>query len=387
MKTFQFLLIVVMGSSLLGSSLYFQQKAERSYFKQPFEAASIQSIIPRFVYFEDTIPNDTIYICFSRNEFPFAYYREVFTPVCYDSLCLPVWLNIYWSPGGEYLGYRILDDGIFTKHEHSPFLDEDYLKLQVILNDPQSILMNYRINELVSDSQSQTDSVDGWSGATILDIKNEVVQGAVYTTYTLWHTVYGSSIDTVRRLSADFLSASFLEYLINSPYIQDVYYAMDNMKRYNLDINESILLKLKELINSDDIGLVENSIDILVSSEISDSIRQEILVGAFNESAYSIKLRILRILGNSSVLLPGTITTLCNHLSAQNGVVVRKILILFENRDNVDLSNKITITELFEHENRFIAKMAYDYITQLETLEDALISRIQEYEAKFVTAD
>src|SRR5690606_23353904 len=41
---------------------------------------------------------------------------------------------------------------------------------------------------------SASDVVDGTTGATALEIREEVVEGALYTSYTLWHLAYSGAI-------------------------------------------------------------------------------------------------------------------------------------------------------------------------------------------------
>ena len=116
MKAISTLFLSMIGGILLLSSFYHQQEKEnRKYFKPEFNVGNVNCIQPRFIHFDDTIPNDTIYICFDANKFPYAYYREIFTNVCSEELCLPVSLLIYWSPGGDFLGYTIKNNEIFTK--------------------------------------------------------------------------------------------------------------------------------------------------------------------------------------------------------------------------------------------------------------------------------
>ena len=368
---------------LLSSSSHFELKENRKYFKPEFNVESISSIKPRLIHFDDTIPNDTIYICFAANNYPYAYYRELFTNVCSDELCLPVLLLIYWSPGGDYLGYTIKNNEIFTKLEHIPFDKEDYLRLHNLLDDPQSILINYQMTDLVIDNQSTSSKVDGVSSATILDVESYVVKGAVYTTYTLWHTVYGSSLDSIRNISLEYLTIPFLESLMNSPYIEDNSYALDKLKRFDLDVTEAIILKLEEFIVSDNYILKENSIDALISCGISDSLIEITLMNVFQEMDYGTKLRILRILNNILYLSPNTIEKLTDHLATQSGIIIRKILNLLQSQAELHISYNLKIAELLEHENRYIAQMAYDYLSSLDSDEEILLMKIQEYEGKF----
>lgn len=384
MKAISTLFLSMTSGILLLSFIYFQQEKEnRKYFKPEFNAGNVNCIQPRFIHFDDTIPNDSIYICFAANKFPYAYYREIFTNVCSEELCLPVSLLIYWSPGGDFLGYTIKNNEIFTKLDHIPFKEEDYLRLHNLLDDPQSILRNYKMRDLVSNNPDSSREVDGITSATILDVESYVVKGAVYTTYVLWHTVYGSSLDSIREISLEYLSIPFLETLIISPHKDDNFFALDILKKFDLDVTETILLGLEEFLASDDYVLKQNSIDALISSGISDSLIQTTLMNVYHEMDYGTKLRILRILNNLSYLFPDTIEELIDHLSMQSGVIIMKILNLLQSQAELHISYNLKIAELLEHENRFIAKIAYDYLSSFDNNEEILIMKIQEYEGKF----
>ena len=146
-------------------------------------------------------------------------------------------------------------------------------------------------------------------------------------------------------------------------------------------MTETILLGLEEFLASDDYVLKQNSIDALISSGISDSLIQTTLMNVYHEMDYGTKLRILRILNNLSYLFPDTIEELIDHLSMQSGVIIMKILNLLQSQAELHISYNLKIAELLEHENRFIAKIAYDYLSSFDNNEEILIMKIQEYEA------
>ncbi|MCK4465639.1 MAG: hypothetical protein KAU83_08005 [Bacteroidales bacterium] len=373
------LIIFIISEFLLFSAFHFQQKGNRNYFKNEFRFEEISRIEPRLIQFEDTIPNDTIYICFTTNNFPYAYFREIFTNVCSDKLCLPVWMLFYWSPGGDYLGYSLKDNGFFTKLEHIPFEEEDYLRLHYLLDDPQSLLNKYKLTELVS-YDKDTIKVDGITSATIADVENYVIKGAAYTTYTLWQTVYGPSYDSIRNITLEYISNPFLESLMYSPNIEDNYYALNILNRFEPQVTIGLIPKLEEFINSDNYSLKENSINALMFSEISDSLIQETLLNVFKESDYWTKLMVLSKLHTFTFLLPDIIEKLISDLSKESPSIIQKILNLLENRAKLSLISKIKVANLLEHDNRFIAKVAYNYLSSLDNNEKILLDKIHKYE-------
>jgi hypothetical protein len=123
-------------------------------------------------------------------------------PVCDDKLCAPVFLNVKWDLAGNYLGFDTIPGHPLTKFDHKRFSKADYVRLQQILKDKNSILRVLGKNNLVDKSvQLKATTVDAVTGATPATIKNAVIEGAVYSCYTLWHFVNGSLADSLRAFA------------------------------------------------------------------------------------------------------------------------------------------------------------------------------------------
>lgn len=115
------------------------------------------------------------------------------TPVCNDTLCQVVKVKILWDLIGDFIRFDTLPGYPLTKNDHLPFTTEDYNKLQITLEDGNSILGRKNEKELLDNSQMRySEKTDAITGATDLQIKNAVVDGALYSTYTLWHLVNGN---------------------------------------------------------------------------------------------------------------------------------------------------------------------------------------------------
>lgn len=120
------------------------------------------------------------------------YYSQITTPVCEDTLCQLVRLNVYWDLAGNYLRLDTVPGFPLTKNDHRPFTSENYQKLHSVLSDENSILGNKSEKELTDHStQIYSGVIDGTTGATAIEIRKDVVEGALYSTYTLWHMVNG----------------------------------------------------------------------------------------------------------------------------------------------------------------------------------------------------
>lgn len=144
---------------------------------------------------EDFLPAyDSVYLFMDDQSLPKFYYQDIFTPVCEDNSCKPVYITLMWDLLGNYLDYKVDPKWPLTKIDHLPFSDEEYEKLHSVLADDHSILSSYtkkNIAELYASSNNNIDGVDAVSGATPQYIKDQTIEGAWYTCHTLWSLCRG----------------------------------------------------------------------------------------------------------------------------------------------------------------------------------------------------
>ena len=138
---------------------------------------------------------DSVYLWLVEQSGPKFYYQDIFTPVCQDGSCKPVYITLMWDLLGNYLDYRVDPKWPLTKIDHLPFSDEEYEKLHSVLADDHSILSSYtkkNIAELYASSKNNNIyGVDAISGATPQYIKDQTIEGALYTCHTLWSLCRG----------------------------------------------------------------------------------------------------------------------------------------------------------------------------------------------------
>tara|TARA_R110002020_G_scaffold150915_7_gene327810 strand:+ start:284 stop:1126 length:843 start_codon:yes stop_codon:yes gene_type:complete len=129
---------------------------------------------------------------------PLFYESNVRTTVCDDEICEIMYIRLYWDLIGDYVGYDTLTNHPLTKFDHQPFTDKDYGRLHELLKNDGSILKFKQKSELIDKEKVKaSDVVDGTTGATALEIKEEVVEGALYSSYTLWHLAYNGTIKNI----------------------------------------------------------------------------------------------------------------------------------------------------------------------------------------------
>ncbi|WP_186758108.1 hypothetical protein [Echinicola salinicaeni] len=129
---------------------------------------------------------------------PAFYSSEFATAVCEDKICELLHIKLFWDLTGNYIGYDTLAGHPLTKFDHEPFEKEDYIKLHELLMNDGTILKFKRKDELIDKKILRpSDVIDGTTGATALEIKEEVVKGALYTSYTLWHIAHKGEIQNL----------------------------------------------------------------------------------------------------------------------------------------------------------------------------------------------
>ncbi|MEX2567988.1 MAG: hypothetical protein WD431_18720 [Cyclobacteriaceae bacterium] len=134
------------------------------------------------------------------------YESQIRTSVCDDEICEIMHIRLLWDLVGNYVGYDTIPGHPLTKYDHVPFTSEDYIKLHELLMNKGSILKFKEKEELIDKQQVKaSDVVDGTTGATALEIKEEVVDGALYTSFTLWHLAHLGDIKNLLVAHTDTL--------------------------------------------------------------------------------------------------------------------------------------------------------------------------------------
>jgi hypothetical protein len=130
---------------------------------------------------------------------PAKYETSLNIPVCDDNLYANVVVKKYWDLAGKYSGFDTLEVKPLTKFDHRQFSSSEYKKLDEILADKNSILRVLAKDELTyKNIELKSETVDAVTGATPTSVKEQVVEGAVYSVYTLWHFVNGSVKDSIK---------------------------------------------------------------------------------------------------------------------------------------------------------------------------------------------
>lgn len=173
---------------------------------------------------------------------PLLFYSNINTPVCIDGACKPMYIEIYWNLLGSYVGYRTIEEEPLTKFDHDLFEEADHLRLHQLLLDNNSILKRKQLSDLFDPDAAPRESVtyqgkkvDAVSGATKREIKESVVEGALYSCFTIWHLVHGAVRTEMSRYIDSLYSQELAHYFLHSDYEEYQFYAIKHMDSLALE--------------------------------------------------------------------------------------------------------------------------------------------------------
>ena len=141
-----------------------------------------------------------------------SFYMDVESVVCGSKECKIVSVRVHWNALGEFTNLELRNGITLEKNEGIEFSKEDYQKLDLILKDKASPLQTYYKYELVSTNHAN--AMDAFSGATVEIDKSAVVEGAVWTCYTLWYWANGGVVDAIRNITSQKYTNQQLQQLV-----------------------------------------------------------------------------------------------------------------------------------------------------------------------------
>lgn len=338
--------------------------------------------ISHFINFQDTIPNDTLWEFVDETNTPMYYSRNIQTDVCINGECRIVNINLFWTITGRYLGFEMPPGEFLSRTKHKPFFPEDYDRLHQLLADPLSPLAHYSITDLVPPVNSVKEKkADAVTSATLTTLLDYIVKGAVYTTYTLWHIIYGQTKREIENLTAQQLTPALTMNLLDSKNIDDQVWALNHIPG-KIRIDSKILQKILFNVSGDDVYLAERSLNILTPEILGKDSIQEQLAKIYSQSGFLHQRLILEKLKNAPSLHPVLLHQLSAQLSETSGILIKRMMELFISK-NVNNENVVTeVCLLLNNGNRFIANQALKYLETLPVLDNKTKRSIEKFKRK-----
>ncbi|MCG8307207.1 MAG: hypothetical protein MI975_07415 [Cytophagales bacterium] len=240
--------------------------------------------------------NIQLHVLLGPDSLPDKYGARVITPVCETDKCYMIELDMYWDLIGRYLYFDTIPGKGLTKLDHKPFEERDYHKLGGILNDPNSPFVHYSKEELVENTRSS--EIDGLTGATIQEIKEYAIGGAVYSCYTLWHITHGSVIDSLRKSTRSMFGADLVQKLVRKNDQMVNYYLIHSFSKEEF---ERFLPFVLETIHRGKGYYSKNAIEKIPAYLLNDDLAQDFFASNFAGLDYFSKVALLKKLYRDSL--------------------------------------------------------------------------------------
>ena len=338
-------------------------------------AADEPSIV---VTFKDSLTQETIFLRKLKDNIPLHYFKKVKGEVCDEKECRLLDIIVYWNITGRYLGFELPKGEFLSKYDHNPFSENEYQQLHTLLADESLPLDKVSFEKLIEQPQNKQEDVDALSGATSKNIANMVVKGAAFTTYKLWNTVNGTTMDIVSEFTEKQLTPVLLYRILQSEDVTDQLWAlqrMDVVKVLTSQLEDTLL----EIISSEDFYLSYSAINAIDANHLKSVELQNCLFSIYQKTNHSIKTAILKKLIEAPFLSSEIIQTSRVLLPQLNGQQLNSLLQLYTKHNINDVETYTAVAKILENNNRYISRNAYVFLIGLQIKDDDIIELLNAY--------
>ncbi len=314
--------------------------------------------------FHDSLPDNTLTLFFSDNSDPIFFSRDIYTGVCFDTLCRPISITLYWEIFGKYLGYSITSGNELTKKEHVTFSENDYLKLNEILGDSSSALGFYAMDKISAPKKS-IEKVDGISGATVHDLGPWIVPEAAYTSFKLWQITYGATRDSIIAYTKKNLFSYQL--VINNLQSNDAFNQIKAMQWISeiKPFNNQFVGQVLNILRKGIFLQSRQALKCLQNSSMSEEVLQKEMIQLFGNEDYRIKNLVLEYLKSCEKLAQSAARDMICLLKSDDYYTVNVTLALFTKKYQPDYADQLKIINLLKSDNFNVSNRVYNYLIDL----------------------
>lgn len=359
----------------------YYQPGRIQYSHPPTLLLPVVTAVDHLVDFNDDIANDTLVQYLSREGYPISYTRHLRTGVCFDNKCRPLDITLRWNVTGRYLGFELPEKEFLSKYDHDPFSEAEYVRLHSILTDSLSALKYFHYNEIVPKADSTYEKVDAVSGATSANVLDNVVEGAAFTTYKLWHLVYGSAQRQAEALTCKKLSPELIQLILDSKHPSDKIWALNHIRRF-IQPTPTLQRLVLGYVNGKDYNLTERALHSITAVDLESSTLQGTLVQKLLATNYSTQKLLVTKLNEAPKLDDKARLVMAKNIGSFSGQLIFDILDLFLHHNQTDAETCRAVSDLLLVENPFISKKGYLFLTQATSQDPLVKKRLTEYRTK-----
>lgn len=303
----------------------------------PFYRSDSSLVYSDVVSFDYEKASHTIQLGTDADGLPEHYYARLITPVCDDSICEILHLEMYWDLLGNYMGFDTIPGYALTKYDHVKFTSQEYLRLHEILMDKKSALGELEMMDLVTNEEKHTSGViDAASGATNVDIAGAVVKGGVYSCYILWHIANPLSQQQILR-NTEMIMTPELKYEMLKE--QNPRYRIYQFSKFSTEEYLKYADAVTKILTGDD----EASVSYLINNMPDTLLRIETLqlAIAHHFSAYSVtdRYQLLMRMSSCHCVYPDAVETLAFNFPIMSYMQVQSFVEIL-NYNKADLTTQ-----------------------------------------------
>jgi hypothetical protein len=279
-------------------------------------------------------------------------------------------VTLYWDAIGYYQRLEYPKGKPLTKLEHDPFTPKDYAKLDSILKDRKSILIDHSLGFLatedhdkpsVGENQTEADDIDAVTRPTPHAVKKAVVKDAAWTTWVLWKYANTEIVPKLQALTESQCSAEYLDHLLDTKDWRKIKFTLDYLLKQK-PIPDQYLDQVAGLLPTADIDHVELAIEYIRQASPDKNTGYRKLISILAElEEYSASL-VIELLESEAQLDQGVLEELTSSLSQQNYYPIHLALRLVESRNVFSKKIETNVVTLLHSKDFFIARRASEFL-------------------------
>ncbi len=291
---------------------------------------------------------------------PTGYALAVDSVICKKKTCEILKGRMLWDEIGRYRRYALPPGKNLTKKDHTPFTTDEYAHLDRLLRNPNSLLRDYAYEKLTA--PESWDDVDAITGATAKEIQTEVVDGAGYTCYTLWHWANGDAASEIRKLTAASLNAALACRFLDSGDGEAVLFALRALDSSNLR-DDRITQAVSGMLHQAKSTQLLLSLCYLSRATGASAAFHKDTAALFWKLPGRERQTLLDFVESQPAVPAAFFDALCEGLPALTEYYeLHRILALVEKHDYLTSQLTARVAALLTHKNFFIARRAYWFL-------------------------
>ncbi|MCE7040766.1 hypothetical protein [Dyadobacter sp. CY312] len=351
--------------------------------KNGHKAVTKIGTIREFTITENDTNSYTLKLALDDSGRPQYFFRNIFTPVCYTNECKPVHIDFYWDLLGNYIRYEMPKGKILTKVDHDEFEEKDYQKLADILSRSNSIFADLKMEDLLtSGTDSLTDDVDAKTGATLKTIKNDVIDGAVYTCFTLWHIAYGKQVvSEMKRITDTYLTDEMLHKFISSDNYHYRYWAMEKVIDKNGSVKKAFENDIEQVIAGKNLFTARTALQKAGNRFFANATRQNWLWNTYNATSYPMQVAILKRLTDVPIIA-SLEQKLAASIQESNQEQIRLKLGILTKQKQLSEPTMLMLAKNLEMDNEELASKIFETLEHFQPKNKEVRNKMNQYKSR-----